>query len=61
MFNNFLIATPCCTHTLLFQKLPSLALAPAPTLAPESKNAPVLHRLIVENFVPLICVISLST
>ena len=38
IFNNFLIAESCRTRTHLFQKLPS----PAP--APESQNAPVLHR-----------------
>ena len=38
IFNNFLIAESCRTCTHLFQKLPS----PAP--APESRNAPVLHR-----------------
>ena len=38
IFIKFLIAAPCRTHTLFFQKLPSLA----PT--PESENAPVLHR-----------------
>ena len=38
IFNNFLIAESCRTRTHLFQKLPS----PAP--APESWNAPVLHR-----------------
>ena len=38
IFNNFLIAESCRTRTHLFQKLSS----PAP--APESRNAPVLHR-----------------
>ena len=42
IFNNFLIAESCCTRTHLFQKLPSPA--PAPALAPEFRNAPVLHR-----------------
>ena len=40
IFNNFLIAESHRTRTLLFQKLPS----PAPMPAPESRNAPVLHR-----------------
>ena len=40
IFNNFLIAESHRTRTLLFQKLPS----PAPTPAPKSRNAPVLHR-----------------
>ena len=43
IFNNFLIAESRNTHIHLFQNLPSPALAPAP--APESWNAPVLHRL----------------
>ena len=38
IFNNFLIAESYRTRTHLFQKL----LSPAP--APESRNAPVLHR-----------------
>ena len=40
IFNNFLIAKSrrTRTRTHLFQKLPS------PTPAPESRNAPVLHR-----------------
>ena len=38
VFNNFLITAP--RHTLLFQKLLSPSLAPAP----ESENAPVFHR-----------------
>ena len=44
IFNNFLIATPCRTYTLLFQKLPSPASAPTPAPSPESENAPMLHR-----------------
>ena len=40
IFNNFLIVESRRTCTLLFQKLPS------PALAPESWNAPVLHRYI---------------
>ena len=44
IFNNFLIAESCRTHTHLLQKLPSPAPAPAP--APESQNAPVLHILL---------------
>ena len=38
IFNNFLIAESCRTRTHLFQKLPSPA--------PESRNAPMLHRLL---------------
>ena len=40
IFNNFLIAKSRHTSTHLFQKLPSLAPAPAP----KSQNAPMLHR-----------------
>ena len=40
IFNNFLIAKSRHTSTHLFPKLPSLA----PTPAPKSRNAPVLHR-----------------
>ena len=43
IFNNFLITAPRLTRTLLFQKLPSSA------PAPESGNAPVLHRLLVNR------------
>ena len=43
IFNNLLIAESRRTRTHLFQKLPS----PAP--APESRNAPVLHRVLVAN------------
>ena len=39
ILNNFLIAAPCSTHILFFQKLPS----PAPTPTPESGNTLVLH------------------
>ena len=41
IFNNFLIATPCCIRTLLFQKLPS------PALAPKSGNALVFYRFLI--------------
>ena len=43
IFNNFLIAAPCHTCTLFFQKLSS------PASAPESGNAPVLHRCWTPN------------
>ena len=43
IFNNFLIAESCRTRTHLFHKLPS----PAP--APESRNAPVLHRIFMTS------------
>ena len=46
IFNNFLITTPHRTRTLLFQKLRSLASAPAP----ESGNAPMLHRFHLIKF-----------
>ena len=40
ILNNFLIVKSRHTSTHIFQKLPSLAPAPAP----KSRNAPVLHR-----------------
>ena len=44
IFNNFLITESCRTCTHLFQKLLSSTLAPTPAPAPESRNAPMLHR-----------------
>ena len=43
IFNNFLITTPRCTHTLLFQKL----LSPAPALAPPN---PKMHSCFIANY-----------
>ena len=44
ILNNFLIAAPCHTRTLFFQKLPSFA------PAPESRKAPMLHSFYLCDF-----------